>query len=252
MLCPLEVPGDACRALLFVRVELQGQVDRFLFGFRPGQGHGTLECVIVDVDLRHAHEPLRFCWPCTTVRQCYHIAVRRRDASARRPSSIPISGGRMDQIGGAKFAEPPLLVVEIRSPGTALIDLNRKTAAYERFGVPSYWIVIPDPPQPELPTYPAQRNCGSSSPTRSRRGAPSSTRTSARSPTTPATPAPLRSPAAPAPARRSPSCTAPPSSPNTPPRPSWSPPSPATWPKPSRPSSISSSVTPISAGTSRS
>jgi len=57
---------------------------------------------------------------------------------------------RMDQIGGAKFTEPPLLVVEIRSPSTALIDLNRKKAAYERFGVPSYWIVNPDPPQPEL------------------------------------------------------------------------------------------------------
>ena len=41
---------------------------------------------------------------------------------------------RMDQIGGAKFTEPPLLVVEIRSPGTALIDLNRKKAAYDGAG----------------------------------------------------------------------------------------------------------------------
>ena len=56
----------------------------------------------------------------------------------------------MDQIGGAKFTEPPLLVVEIGSPQHALIDLNRKKAAYERFGVPSYWIVNTDPPQPEL------------------------------------------------------------------------------------------------------
>jgi Uma2 family endonuclease len=60
---------------------------------------------------------------------------------------------RMDQIGGAKFIEPPLLVVEIRSPSTALIDLNRKKAAYERFGVPSYWIVNPDQPQPELTVF---------------------------------------------------------------------------------------------------
>jgi Uma2 family endonuclease len=60
---------------------------------------------------------------------------------------------RMDQIGGAKFTEPPLLVIEIRSPSTALIDLNRKKAAYERFGVPSYWIVNPDPPQPELTIF---------------------------------------------------------------------------------------------------
>ena len=42
-----------------------------------------------------------------------------------------------------EFTEPPLLVVEIRSPSTALIDLNRKKAAYERFGVPSYLIVNP-------------------------------------------------------------------------------------------------------------
>lgn len=59
---------------------------------------------------------------------------------------------RTDQIGGAKFTEPPLLVIEIRSPSTALIDLNRK-AAYERFGVPSLWILNPDPPQPELTVF---------------------------------------------------------------------------------------------------
>ena len=60
---------------------------------------------------------------------------------------------RIDQIGGAKFTEPPLLVVEIRSPSTALIDLNRKKAAYERFGVPSSWIANPGPPQPELTVF---------------------------------------------------------------------------------------------------
>ena len=63
---------------------------------------------------------------------------------------------RMDQIGGAKFTEPPLLVVEIRSPSTALVDLNRKKTAYERFGVSSYWIVNPDPPQPELTVFELQ------------------------------------------------------------------------------------------------
>ena len=59
----------------------------------------------------------------------------------------------MEQIGGAKFTEPPLLVVEIRSPSTALVDVNRKKAAYERFGVPAYWIVNPDPPEPELTVF---------------------------------------------------------------------------------------------------
>lgn len=60
---------------------------------------------------------------------------------------------RMDQVGGAKFTGPPLLVVEIRSPSTALVDLNRKKTAYERFGVPSYWIVDPDPARPELTVF---------------------------------------------------------------------------------------------------
>jgi Uma2 family endonuclease len=55
-----------------------------------------------------------------------------------------------DQLSGTKITQPPVLAVEIRSPSTALIDLNLKKAAYERFGVPSYWVVIPDPGKPEL------------------------------------------------------------------------------------------------------
>jgi Uma2 family endonuclease len=57
---------------------------------------------------------------------------------------------RHEQVTAAKCTEPPLLVVEVRSPSTALIDLNLKKAAYERFGVPSYWVVIPDQSKPEL------------------------------------------------------------------------------------------------------
>ncbi len=54
------------------------------------------------------------------------------------------------RVNAAKCTEPPLLVVEVRSPSTALIDLNRKKAVYERFGVGSYWIVVPDLDKPEL------------------------------------------------------------------------------------------------------
>ena len=57
---------------------------------------------------------------------------------------------RQDQVHAAKCAEPPLLVVEVRSPSIALIDLNRKKAAYERFGVESYWVIVPDLDKPEL------------------------------------------------------------------------------------------------------
>jgi Uma2 family endonuclease len=57
---------------------------------------------------------------------------------------------RQEYVLDAKVTQPPLLIVEVRSPSTALIDLNRKKTAYEKFGVPSYWIVDPDPDRPEL------------------------------------------------------------------------------------------------------
>src|ERR1039458_1370323 len=50
--CPLEMPGDACRAFLLLRVELKGQVDGFLLCFRPGESHDALKRVFIDVDLR--------------------------------------------------------------------------------------------------------------------------------------------------------------------------------------------------------
>ncbi len=59
----------------------------------------------------------------------------------------------IDDVGDPKFTKPPLLVVEVRSPSTAIIDLNRKKTACQRFGVPSYWIVDPDPAQPEVTVF---------------------------------------------------------------------------------------------------
>ena len=40
----------------------------------------------------------------------------------------------------------PLLVVEVLSPSTKLVDLNTKKAAYQRLGVPSYWVIDPIDP----------------------------------------------------------------------------------------------------------
>ncbi|HEY2641659.1 MAG TPA: Uma2 family endonuclease [Streptosporangiaceae bacterium] len=60
---------------------------------------------------------------------------------------------RQEHIRDTKIMAPPLLIVEVRSPSTALIDLNRKKSAYAKFGVPSYWIVNPDPDRPELTVF---------------------------------------------------------------------------------------------------
>lgn len=55
-----------------------------------------------------------------------------------------------ESLAGAKLDGPPLLAAEVRSPSTAVFDLNTKKAVYERFGIESYWIVVPDVKKPEL------------------------------------------------------------------------------------------------------
>lgn len=67
---------------------------------------------------------------------------------------------RRELLREAKVTESPLLIVEVRAPSTALIDLNRKKTAYEQFGVPSYWIVDPDPDRPELTVFELGANGG--------------------------------------------------------------------------------------------
>lgn len=56
----------------------------------------------------------------------------------------------VESLVDAKLTAPPLLVAEVRSPSTAVFDLNTKKAVYERFGIESYWIVVPDVKIPEL------------------------------------------------------------------------------------------------------
>jgi Uma2 family endonuclease len=73
------------------------------------------------------------------------------DAGVRRHEFDPdIVVVRLDEVGAAKFWTPPLLAVELRSPSTAIIDSNAQLAAYETFGVASYWIFDPNPDKPEL------------------------------------------------------------------------------------------------------
>ena len=60
---------------------------------------------------------------------------------------------RLAEVGDLKFTRPPLLVVDVCAPSTAVIDLNRKKAAYQKFGVPSYWVVDFDLARPELTVF---------------------------------------------------------------------------------------------------
>lgn|SRR5215472_505414 len=47
-------------------------------------------------------------------------------------------------LAGPKLTLPPVLAVEVRSRSTVLFDMNTKKAVYERYGIGSYWIVVPD------------------------------------------------------------------------------------------------------------
>ncbi|MGH9189151.1 MAG: Uma2 family endonuclease [Acidimicrobiales bacterium] len=55
---------------------------------------------------------------------------------------------RTADVGPLRLERTPLLVVEVLSPSTRLVDLNLKRAAYEAAGVPAYWLV--DPVGPSL------------------------------------------------------------------------------------------------------
>jgi Uma2 family endonuclease len=56
-----------------------------------------------------------------------------------------------DDLDGDVVVDAPVLVVEIVAPSTAITDLHNKKAAYERMGVPHYWLL--DPARPSLVAY---------------------------------------------------------------------------------------------------
>ncbi len=60
---------------------------------------------------------------------------------------------RADSIQTMFQERPPALAVEVASPRTRLYDRNRKKDVYQQFGIPSCWIVDPDPDKPELTVF---------------------------------------------------------------------------------------------------
>lgn len=71
------------------------------------------------------------------------FAVHHGDTLELQPDVLV---GRFEDFTENDLPAPPVLVVEVLSPSTALNDLNTKKAAYERLGVPSYWVIDPDGP----------------------------------------------------------------------------------------------------------
>jgi Uma2 family endonuclease len=61
--------------------------------------------------------------------------------------------------GPVRITGTPLLVAEVLSPDSVLRDLNLKKAAYERFGIPSYWVVDPDVDRPSLQAFELDGDC---------------------------------------------------------------------------------------------
>ncbi len=51
-----------------------------------------------------------------------------------------------EDVGDSRLERTPLLLVEIGSRSTRLVDLGTKRLAYEAAGVPEYWLVDPDRP----------------------------------------------------------------------------------------------------------
>jgi Uma2 family endonuclease len=73
------------------------------------------------------------------------LAVRPSADTELRPDLLV---ARHEDVGGERLAGAPVLVVEVLSPNTELIDRHTKKAAYQRMGVASYWII--DPLEPRL------------------------------------------------------------------------------------------------------
>jgi Uma2 family endonuclease len=78
------------------------------------------------------------------------VNVRFSLRSALEPDVVV---ARVEDSRGVRLEQTPLLVAEVLSPDSVLRDLNLKKAAYERFGIPSYWVVDPDLDRPSLRAY---------------------------------------------------------------------------------------------------
>jgi Uma2 family endonuclease len=112
----------------------------------PASGHQLVQLALSILLEAHRPKGIRILTAPFEVRLSMSTAVQPDVIVAPyndlRPKNLPV---------------PPLLAVEVRSPSTALVDVNLKRATYERHGIPSYWLVDPDPDKPSLTVLEIER-----------------------------------------------------------------------------------------------
>jgi Uma2 family endonuclease len=79
-----------------------------------------------------------------------NVGVRVAAVTALEPDVVVM---QVEDVEEDCLTRPPLLVAEVLSPDSVLRDLNLKKAVYERFGIPSYWVVDPDLERPGLRAF---------------------------------------------------------------------------------------------------
>jgi Uma2 family endonuclease len=74
----------------------------------------------------------------------FDVVLRaERPAIVLQPDLMYLSPQRLDRRTGSNIQGAPDLVVEVLSPGTAMLDLTRKKSLYASYGVDEYWVVRP-------------------------------------------------------------------------------------------------------------
>lgn len=76
--------------------------------------------------------------------------VRLDNRTIVQPDLLFVSSESANKVRNNFFEGAPNLVIEVASPGTATYDRDGKRHAYERAGVPEYWIVDPAAKSVEL------------------------------------------------------------------------------------------------------
>lgn len=76
--------------------------------------------------------------------------VRLESGTVLQPDLLVLLSSHLHRVSGNRVEGAPDLVIEVASPGTATYDRRRKLEAYERAGVPEYWIVDPGTKTVEL------------------------------------------------------------------------------------------------------